>query len=169
MRTYLYHDGDTFERGGRTFKVDHPYDDSSDTPWERSDGHGPVSDWTRRDKRPGERILCRDGTSRRYYDWQEAARLARKEWGCEDIHAALTADFKYLQDWCEGRWQYLGVAVTLLDADGNETRTEEALWGIESNAYDYLAETAHELADQILAELEEREHWAARDVVTEGV
>lgn len=173
MKTYTYYDGDTFERGGHTFKVDHPYDDSSDAPWERCDGHGPVSDWTRRDKRPGERILCTEGTSRRYYDWQAACKLARADgWNAEPydapnrIERAVTADFKFLQDWCEDRWQYVGVVVTLLDADGGKTRAQESLWGIESIAYDYLAETAHELADQILAELEEREHWAARDVLT---
>jgi hypothetical protein len=32
-------------------------DDLNDPPWERADGHGPVSDWTRREKRPGERVL----------------------------------------------------------------------------------------------------------------
>jgi hypothetical protein len=57
-------------------------DDDSQAPWEESEGHGPVSDWTRRAKRPGEVIVSMDGGSYRYYDLQEACRLARQDgWG----------------------------------------------------------------------------------------
>lgn len=187
---YHYFDGDTFEREGHTFRVNHPYDDSGDTPWERADGHGPVSEWTSRDKRPGERLLCSDRGSRRYYDWQEACKLARRDgWDAEPIGApnrierAVQADFDFLHAWCNDEWQYVGVVVEMLGADGAVV-AEQSLWGIESNAYDYLRDTAHELADEILhergltleqrthawraalTEARERRYWAQRDTVT---
>ena len=68
-------------------------DDVQDSPWEREDGHGPVSDWRRRnyagryDKRGGELLLSDDGGSlyngsARFYDFAEACRIARRDgWG----------------------------------------------------------------------------------------
>ena len=57
-------------------------DDQNNPPWENEDGHGPVSDWTRRDKRPGEIELNSDHGSKRYYDFQEACKIARRDgWG----------------------------------------------------------------------------------------
>jgi hypothetical protein len=187
-RSYIYWDGDTFTRHGFEFTVTHPCDDSGDAPWERCDGHGPVSDWTRRDKRPGERILCEDRGSHRFYDWQAACKLARTEgWNAKpydapnQIERAVRADFDRLRDWCNDRWQYLGVVVTL-----KGTEHEDSLWGVESDAYDYLAETAHDLADEILhrlgklpeqrrqawraalTEAREARYWAQRDVATVG-
>ena len=73
---------DTIEIDGRTFNVTIEPDSSHGAPWEEEDGHGPVSEWTRRDKRPGERVLCEDRGSRRYYDFAEACRIARRDgWG----------------------------------------------------------------------------------------
>lgn len=214
-RGYVYYDGDTFEREGSTFAVQHPYDDSGEAPWEREDGHGPVSDWHNAEnysghisKAPGERILCRDRSQVRTYDFAEACRIARRDgWGflpgdletfqdesgqwharvaarygkpalfecvASDINEAIrrtyaahrathTAksyaagaaeqDFDRLRAWCNDEWQYLGVVVELLDDNGNGTGETASVWGIESDSYDYLAETAHELADEILANL----------------
>ena len=74
---------DKIERNGRTFKVTIDRDDMG-PPWEEHDGHGPVSDWTTRDKRPGEMVLHQDGRSRRYYDFAGAVVLARKDgWDTE--------------------------------------------------------------------------------------
>lgn len=51
-------------------------------PWDNEDGHGPVSDWTTRWKNPGELLLHRDGSSRRFYDFAQACKIARREeWG----------------------------------------------------------------------------------------
>jgi hypothetical protein len=78
----MLYDGDTFEHRGLRFRVQFPYDDHHGAPWEECDGHGPVSDWTTRDKRPGELILATEGRHRRYYDFQAAVALARSEsWG----------------------------------------------------------------------------------------
>ena len=64
-------------------------DDRNDPPWEQADGHGPVADWTRREKRPGERELHRDGRFRRYYDVAAAQRMAlRERWGTQRPPAA---------------------------------------------------------------------------------
>lgn len=78
-------DGDTFEHRGYTFRLTVERDDYMSEPWKEHDGHGPVSEWTRREKRPGERLLVSDGRdygSKRYYDVQEATRIARRDgWG----------------------------------------------------------------------------------------
>lgn len=181
---------DTIELDGRTFKVEVIPDDSMGAPWDEHDGHGVVSDWTRREKRPGERVLCSDRDSHRYYDIAETMKLARKDgWGLEEealakladrlgrkptkreiTAAAVEQDFDRLRRWCEGDWYWVGVAVTLLDDEGEETDERDSLWGIESDCEDYLEEVASELAEEILSrvneETAEREHWAARDVRT---
>jgi hypothetical protein len=83
------YDGDTFEHEGLTFKVTFPYDIDCEPPWERSDGHGVVSEWTRRDKHPGEIELCSDRGSKRFYDVQESTRIAKRDgWGLRDEHQA---------------------------------------------------------------------------------
>lgn len=58
-------------------------DDDSSAPWERDDGHGPVSDWRPdHSKRPGERELAHDHGSSRFYDFAEAVKLAKRDgWG----------------------------------------------------------------------------------------
>lgn len=67
--------------------------------------------------------------------------------------AAAEADFKRLDDWCNDRWHYVGCVVTLLDDDGDDTDHSASLWGIESDDGDYLAETARELAAEIVDSL----------------
>jgi hypothetical protein len=206
----MLYDNDTIEEAGATFRVTFPYDDSSDAPWEREDGHGPVSDWRngrytytgRPSKAPGERPLCSDGGSARFYDFAEACRIARRDgWGwlpgeletkqidattwqaktlgfvalggnineaIRNLYASHRAsmsakayaaeaarrDYQRLADWCNDRWQYVGVVVELLDDDGDPMGERASLWGIESDATGYLEEVAHELAAEVLAMLE---------------
>jgi len=72
----------TFTHNGNRFSFELVADDTCDAPWEREDGHGPVSDWTSRDKAPGELVLNKDRSSKRFYDFQAACELARKDgWG----------------------------------------------------------------------------------------
>lgn len=183
---------DTFEHRGRTFSAETPYDDSHGAPWEECDGHGPVSEWKRAEKwsygankAPGEWVLHADRGSIRTYDAAEAQRIALRDgWGLAPADEAALAqrlgrvptrrqiaaeavrrDFEYLRRWCADQWHYVGVVVTLLDADDDATDETESLWGIESDSGDYLEETARELADQICARLDaqeqaEREAWA---------
>ncbi|QPZ53260.1 hypothetical protein AchV4_0053 [Achromobacter phage vB_AchrS_AchV4] len=167
-----YNDGDTFEHKGRTFRVFIEYDDDGTPPWERADGHGPVSDWTSRDKRPGEWVLSSDRGSKRFYDAQEAARLARVDgWGLDDNERARLAaklgrepkpgevraeavrrDFEFLRRWCADQWHYVGVAVVHVpngtDPDEVKRNYSYAVWGIESDADEYIVETASECADE---------------------
>lgn len=69
---------DTVE--GFTLTIEH--DELHCAPWENEDGHGPVSDWTTRAKRPGELILSSARGRHCYYDFAEACRIAcRDGWG----------------------------------------------------------------------------------------
>lgn len=167
------HDGQTFEHNGNKFRVTFPYDDDATAPWDREDGHGPVSEWKRHafgqgskpPKRPGEMILCGDRHGYRTYDFAEAVRIAKRDgWDAEPYNTAETrgqraakaamADFNRLRRWCSDQWNYVGVVVELLDKDGDPTGETESLWGIESDAGDYLEEVARELAEEIIHRLE---------------
>lgn len=151
-------DGDTFEHNGRTFRVYFPYDAEHGAPWKECDGHGPVSEWTRRDKLPGERILATHRGMLLYYDVAEAIRIAKRDgWNAEPYVGtrgeaaarAVEVDFHYLRRWCNDEWHYVGVVVT-----HPGTGKRQSIWGIESDAYDYLASTAHDLAREICGELD---------------
>lgn len=158
---------DTFEHNENTFIMRIEHDACHWAPWEEEDGHGPVSGWERRAKRPGEMILCGDGRgrlgtddARRFYDFQAAVATARAEgWDAppyggtigEKAHRAALADFDRLRRYCNGDWGYVGVIVSLADEDGEPLDDySESLWDIESDAGDYLDAVARELADDII-------------------
>lgn len=155
--TKLY-DGDTFTHDGLQFRVKMLWDDYRGLPWEENDCHGPVSDWERREKAPGELILCSDRGSKRFYDFQAACKIARDVWGFKTKKEAAEAarkDFDYLRRFCDGQWSYVIVDVTLLDDDGDALEEySECIGGIESDAEDYITEIAHELAGEIVAGLQ---------------
>lgn len=167
--------GDVIRAKGRTFVVSIVQDDVAETPWEASDGHGPVTKWTTRDKRPGELVLSRDGGSRRYYDYAEACKIARRDgWNCPPYHVegetakqraarAVMADFKRLKSWCNDGWHYVGVCLFELPRDGVQRDARHvadaapfglladwALWGVESDDYDYHAEVVRDLIREAL-------------------
>ena len=162
-------DRDTFERQGMTFRVQFEPDYNRAAPWEEEDGHGPVSDWRRADyysrprKRAGERVLISDHGAARFYDFQEACKIALRDgWGVplyktgtkrQQAAWAVEADFQRLRAWCNDEWSYVGVVVELLDDEGDPLGETESLWGIESDAYAYLEEVAGELADAIISRL----------------
>lgn len=164
----MLYDGDTFTCEGLTFTFRMERDDFGGTPWDNEDGHGDVTGWETRDKRPGEMVLAEDwrGRAKRFYDFAGAVKRARAEgWNAKpyDIpgetkgqraHKAAMADFNRLRDWCLDRWGYVGVIVTCDDLPGNPS---ESLWGIESDAGEYLAEVAEELAREII-------HQAAEEI-----
>lgn len=163
--SYALH-GHVTDVNGIKFKVIIERDEDHGAPWEEGDGHGPVSDWTRRDKAPNERVLHEDHGSKRYYDFAKAVRIARKDgWDADPIGTgtkgetaarAAEADFKRMQSWCNDQWYYVGVIVTQFDSDGDETCNTHSLWGIESDCDDYLAEVAGELIDDCLATIEKQ-------------
>lgn len=180
------YDGETFTFAGLSFRVSHEYDHDHGAPWQEEDGHGPVSDWRHFHgeprKYPGERILCSDRGSIRTYDYAEAIKIAKRDgWGLgpdalaklrarlgheptrgEIVATAVDADFNRLRDWCEDRWCYVGVVVTLLDVDGRATNESESLWGIESDAGEYIGEVALELAGEIAGRVGDAREIPAR-------
>jgi hypothetical protein len=170
-----YHELETFKHAGLTFRAETTPDECHGAPWEECDGHGPVSDWTTRDKAPGERVLAQDRGSRRYYDAAEATRIAKRDgWGlAEDGIAALrdklgrdptrgdiTAeavrrDFDYLRAWCDDEWRYVVLRIVLLDVDGAETDRDAYLGGVESTDDEaYVRDCARDLAAEIAADLD---------------
>ena len=159
------YDGDTFERFGYTFTFRTEPDSNMGEPWKEHDGHGIVSAWTTRGKRPGEVVIASDRSSRRYYDVQASTTIARRDgWGCGDVthtHAtkreqaacAVSRDCERLRQWCDDYWSWIGVIVEYRDDDG-AVLDHASLWGIESDAGDYLRVVAEELADEIVGRLE---------------
>jgi len=135
-------------------------DEDADAPWDSSDGHGPVTKWENRPKRPGELILASDGRVDRFYDFQAAVKLARRDrWDSppyktgkpgERAARAARADFEFLRGWCNDQWSYVGVIVERVTETGT-VRDRTSLWGIESNATDYLQETARDLAQELVS------------------
>lgn len=157
--------------GGKefTFRVEIPHSMDHGAPWEEEDGHGPVSDWTTRDKQPGELVLNSDRHSKRYYDFAEACRIALRDgWGIgqdrladwteragraptkrQIAAAAARADYERLRAWCNDEWRYVGVIVTLLDDDGAPTEVSDSLWGIADDDPEYIRECARNIADEL--------------------
>ena len=154
---------ETRESGTMSFRIEWVYDHDCDPPWDREDGHGPVSDWEHRSKRPGEMILNSNRGSHRFYDFAEAVKLARKDgwntapydWPSKgaQAHAAALADFDYLRRFCNDQWHYCGIVVTLLDADGKPDSVDASLWGIESEGDDYHEEVIEELIAECLSQI----------------
>ena len=163
----MIYDGSIIERGGRRFRINLEPDQDSGPPWENDDGGGIVSDWTSRDKRPGERVLNQDSRySRRYYDFAATVKRARKDgWDSEPYGTgtkgeraarAVEQNFKFYRGWCNNQWQYVGVCVTDVTDDENaETDYVHAVWGCESNYDEGLETYANEFIDEILREVAE--------------
>jgi len=144
------------EHNGRNYTVEVNYDDGMGAPWLEEDGHGIVSDWTTRDKQPGEWVLPEDRRSKRFYDFAATMKLAKKEgWGLSDEALAkleqklgrkptkgeITADsvwrdFEYLRGWCNDDWHWVYVMVTDV-----ETGESDSLGGIESLSDEFIQES----------------------------
>ena len=155
---------DTIEIDGREFNVSVEQDDIGE-PWKWECGHGPVSDWTTRDKAPGEIVLSEDRGFKRYYDFAEACTIARRDnWGSpndsgltprQKAAKAALADYEYLRAWCNDDWAYSVVTV-----EDTSTGFYDCLGGVEywscysdsdpKNAY-VFSEVVPELARSILA------------------
>lgn len=146
-------------------------DHDQSPPWDRSDGHGVVTDEITSEGAAGYedrsrfKVLSHDGRRTRFYDLQASRALAaRDQWGLADqdlkrarvkygrdltpeevTTEAVDADYQFLRGWCRGHWAYVGVIV---EVDG--TGLQSSVWGIESTSEGYIEDTARELADQIL-------------------
>lgn len=154
---------------GFTITVKWFSDDHMGPPWKAHDGHGIVTEWTVRNKAPGERLLCEDRSQRQYYDLAGTMRKAKLEgWGLGtpeiaalaarlgrtpkpgDILAeAVERDFRYLRDWCNDKWHWCGYQVTVETPDGDELsfdHPEDSLWGIDSPSMEQFEAEALEIA-----------------------
>lgn len=187
MKTYPI-DTDSREHAGYTLNLEWFSDECHGAPWEEEDGHGPVSEWTSRDKRPGERVLNKDRSSARYYDFAEAMDTARRDgWGlAEDDIAKLAArlgrtptqgditaeaverDFKWLRDWCNDVWHYVGYSMTVTSPEGDDVPIAmDSLWGIDSPSMkDFAAEAFENAIDWIDREIIAESDAACRDIAT---
>ena len=96
---------------------------------------------------------------RRLLTYQDAVKVSAKvckdpglpvQEGCSFGAKAALADYERLRRYCDGHWSYVGVIVTA-SRDGIELG-HASLWGLESDAGDYLTDTANELADEALDE-----------------
>ena len=151
------------EHGPLNFAVAIEHDADMGPPWLEHDGHGPVSERTTRNKAPGELVLDDMRHGKLFYDFAAACRQALAEgWDAQPYNEgqetkrqqaakAARADYENLRRWCASQWHWVGVVVTLLDPEGDETAVSDSLWGIESDAGDYLDQVARELAAEIAA------------------
>ena len=167
-------DGDFIEAAfnGVFYRATIVRDDDVTPPWKSDDGYGPVSEWTSRTKRAGERILNRDHDAFRYYDFEEAVRIAARDgWDSppygqgtpgEKAARAAESDFRFLKAWCDDKWHYVGV---VLQATHIRTKIilfdgDVSLWRIECNApgedNSYLKEVADELLPEAIAVADEK-------------
>jgi hypothetical protein len=82
--------------------------------------------------------------------------------------AAVERDFEMLRGWCNGEWHWVGVVVTIYDAEDDEV-WGDSVWGVEDNT-DYWKTVALEFIEAgiwgIEKETSERAYWEARDVET---
>ena len=135
-------------------------DDTMGAPWQEHDGHGDVSEWTTRAKRPGELVLRSDCGKRRFYDFAGSVATALAEgWDAKPYNTgqetkrqqaakAARADFERLRAWCNDEWHWCGVQVSV-SRKGTHLGSA-SLWGIESDAGEYLTKVAEELVPEAL-------------------
>lgn len=161
----LDHNWTRFELNGATYAAKLERDEHHGAPWGEEDGHGDVSGWSRSNKAPGEMILCEDrhGIDKRFYDFAGAVKRAKAEgWNADPLdvpgetkgqraHKAAMADYNRLRAWCNDDWCYVGVIVAPVCPCCDEVKEDDAqsLWGIESDAGEYLFEVAQELAEEL--------------------
>lgn len=134
---------ETIEQHGKTYAIKWFYDEHMSAPWEEHDGHGIVTDWVTRNKKPGELVLNSDRNMNRFYDFAASVEKAKTEqWGISDHEGktknqiaaeATRADYEHLRRYCNDQWHWCGIVVTQLEEDGEPSDITAALWGIEED------------------------------------
>lgn len=112
----MRNDFETIRVAGKAFAFKIEDDSDMGPPWENEDGHSPVSDWTTRGKASGELVLSSDRDSRRFYDFKEACKIARRD-GWDFLPGPLKTE----KIW--GRW-YSWI-------DGKSRRVGRGKWKVE--------------------------------------
>jgi hypothetical protein len=145
----------TFEYKGYTVIIQAHHDEVSGPPWDHQDGHGVVSKWERRNKRPGELVLAGGRHSERiFYDLEETTSIAKRDgWGLSDEHKKALADrlghdptsaeivaesvqrnFRYLRGWVNGDWFFQGYTTQITAPDGAKS-DGDSCWGFDDEEY----------------------------------
>lgn len=165
---------DIIEKNGMRFRIHIEDDSDHGAPWEECGGHGVVSDWTTRAKKPGELVLCAGRREKRFYDVAASMVIAKRDgWGMSPslkeewerksgqpltagmiAAAAVDADFEHLLRWFNDDWRYVGVCVEQIDEDDQPLTNKyaHACWGMESDDDEGLKQMANEYIDQIIGE-----------------
>ncbi len=166
---------ETREHKGHLVTVAWERDEFMGEPWKESDGHGVVCEYTTREKRPGERILCEDRQFRRYYDVEATMAIALRDgWDAkpygqgtpgETAARAVEADFQYLAGWCRDEWEWKFRVVKI---DGKIHESLGGLDGTDETIQEYTEEAFQEAFAYIDRETAEAFDAACRDVATVG-
>lgn len=151
----IYHN-DIITRDKLRFRIRFEPDEDHEPPWEDGDGQGIVSQWTTRNKLPGERVLHTDRSAKRYFDWKGTVAKAKLEgWGlCDEekaklgvklgraptakeiTEAAVEANFEWMRRWCNDDWHYVGIVIERLSnvgAEDDEGTVVDSCWGFEDS------------------------------------
>lgn len=178
----------TYTHKGHVITVEWDRDQDMGVPWKEHDGHGIVSDWTRRDKYPGERLLHqedRDYGSKRYYDVEATMKLAKKDgWGLtaedetklaeklghkptkkEIVAEAVDRDFEFLRAWCSDEWEWKCRLVTIKGFSYRDSLC--GIEGTDETVREYTIEAIQQAIKWLDHELLERQDAANRDIITE--
>lgn len=137
----------TEEHEGYTIRIHCHVDTDMGEPWKEHDGHGIVSEWTRRKKEPGELILWEDHHSFLYYDFAETMKIAKRDgWSVDPLKLegaetvgekaakAVWSDYERLRAWCRGDWHWLGFTSEIEDPEGNQWESD-SVWGYDDEKY----------------------------------
>jgi len=151
------------EHRGIQIRIKIHHDEDMGPPWVEHGGHGLVSDWVTRNKKPGELLLCEDRNFRRYYDFKEATEIAKRDgWGIspeaiaemslsigrnptksEIVRESVLKDFNYLRGWANDEWHWVGFTTEFILPDGS-VEQGESVWGFDDR--DYMISEAFSLA-----------------------
>lgn len=139
-------------RAERGFRIRVVSDELTPAPWKHFDTLGEVTEWTHERKPAGSRVLNEDRHASRYYDFAGAVRTARSQgMSGPDAVAVAEQEFNYLRRWCSDEWCWVGVVVTPLTSDGDPLHSRcESLWGIESDAENYIQTVADGMIDYLI-------------------
>jgi len=147
-------------RDGITYRIKLFQDDYADLPWESWDGSGVV------EKKPGPGRL-RLGASGYFYNFPASVERAKRDgWGYEGMEkdspkkraskAALN-DYKFLNEWGLGNWEFAVLEVTRLENSNGELLNESEpvfLAGIEYwRDYDLNHEKNRHIIDYMMPDL----------------
>ena len=171
-------DGDTLDLGhGLEARFNLVPDHDAEKPWEREDGHGIISQRPRNangvvPKKPGE-VLIGSGF---IYDVPKTLEKARKEgWGLSEKEAvgltkrqitaeAVRQDMERMRAWLAFDWGYYGVKITLIDTVESAELDTKTLWGVESDAGEYLTEVANQLLEELAQSLPEAVEYSISEL-----